>query len=56
MPRLFPFSALLLCSLFGSQSLAADSRFDKVNITPVKLSEHSYMSSGAGGNIGVSVG
>ncbi|WP_299115798.1 MBL fold metallo-hydrolase [uncultured Winogradskyella sp.] len=42
--------------LFISTSLYAQGRFDKVEITTTKLSDHTYMLQGAGGNIGVSVG
>ncbi|WP_339752619.1 hypothetical protein [uncultured Winogradskyella sp.] len=41
--------------LFISTSIYAQ-RFDKVEIKTTKLSEHTYMLEGAGGNIGVSVG
>jgi glyoxylase-like metal-dependent hydrolase (beta-lactamase superfamily II) len=47
------FSVLLL---FISTSIFAQGRFDKVEITTTKLSDHTYMLEGAGGNIGVSVG
>ena len=40
----------------GPTSLAAEDKFAKVEITATKLSEHVYMLSGAGGNIGVSAG
>lgn len=42
--------------LFISTSLYAQGRFDKVEIKTTKLSNHTYMLEGAGGNIGVSVG
>ncbi len=41
--------------LFISTSIYAQ-RFDTVNIKTTKLTEHTYMLEGAGGNIGVSVG
>ncbi|MCG9696936.1 MBL fold metallo-hydrolase [Shewanella sp. Isolate11] len=37
-------------------SIAAEDRFANVEVKPQKLTEHSYMLTGAGGNIGVSVG
>lgn len=39
-----------------STSLFAQSKFDKIEIETTKLTEHTYMLKGAGGNIGVSVG
>ena len=42
--------------LFVSTSIYAQGRFDKVEITTTKLSDHIYMLEGAGGNIGVSIG
>lgn len=41
----------LSVSLFWAQS-----RFDKVQIKPTKVSDHIYMFKGSGGNIGVSIG
>ncbi len=37
-------------------TILAQGRFDKVEIKTTKLSDHTYMLEGAGGNIGVSVG
>lgn len=39
-----------------STSIKAQGRFDTVEIKTTKLTEHTYMLEGAGGNIGVSVG
>ena len=47
---------LSILLLLISTSLQAQGRFDKVEITTTKLSDHTYMLEGAGGNIGVSVG
>ncbi|WP_296382947.1 MBL fold metallo-hydrolase [Winogradskyella sp.] len=49
--KLLPMFILLI-----STSILAQGRFDKVKIKTTKLSEHTYMLEGAGGNIGVSVG
>jgi len=45
-------SILLICISI----IANAQRFDNVNITTTKLTAHTYMLQGAGGNIGVSVG
>lgn len=42
--------------IFISTTIVAQGRFDTVKIKTVKLSDHTYMLEGAGGNIGVSVG
>ena len=47
---------LSIILLFISSSILAQDRFDKVKIETTKLSNHTYMLEGAGGNIGVSVG
>jgi len=47
---------LLLFLLIASTSFQAQSRFDNVEIKTTKLTDHTYMLEGAGGNIGVSVG
>jgi glyoxylase-like metal-dependent hydrolase (beta-lactamase superfamily II) len=47
---------LSILLLFISTSIFAQGRFDKVEIKTTKLSDHTYMLEGAGGNIGVSVG
>ena len=49
-------TSLLFFLLFTFTSVNSQGRFDKVEITTTKLSEHTYMLQGAGGNIGVSVG
>lgn len=47
---------LAIGALIISASATAQGRFDKVEIKTTKLSEHTYMLQGAGGNIGVSIG
>jgi glyoxylase-like metal-dependent hydrolase (beta-lactamase superfamily II) len=47
---------LSISLLFISTSVFGQGRFDTVEIKTTKLSEHTYMLQGAGGNIGVSVG
>ncbi len=49
------YSSFILLSTF-SITIHAQGRFDKVKIETQKLSDHVYMLTGAGGNIGVSVG
>ncbi|MFP4844173.1 MBL fold metallo-hydrolase [Winogradskyella sp. PE311] len=50
------FKILLSILIITSNSVIAQGRFDTVKIKTTKLSDHTYMLEGAGGNIGVSVG
>ncbi|EDP72445.1 putative secreted hydrolase [Flavobacteriales bacterium ALC-1] len=47
---------LSILLIFITATVNAQGRFDNVEIKTTKLSEHTYMLEGAGGNIGVSVG
>jgi len=47
---------LTIILIFLSNTILSQGRFDKVEIKTTKLSDHTYMLEGAGGNIGVSVG
>lgn len=47
---------LSILLLFVSTSMHSQGRFDNVEITTTKLSDHTYMLEGAGGNIGISIG
>lgn len=53
----FALTSLLIGSYgISINSLADEDKFAKVEIAATKLSEHVYMLTGAGGNIGVSAG
>ncbi|MFK7834069.1 MAG: MBL fold metallo-hydrolase [Winogradskyella sp.] len=47
---------LSILLVLASTTFHAQGRFDAVEITTTKLTEHTYMLEGAGGNIGISVG
>ncbi|MUU79242.1 MBL fold metallo-hydrolase [Winogradskyella endarachnes] len=42
--------------IFISSTIISQNRFDSVEIKSIKLTEHTYMLEGAGGNIGISIG